>query len=435
MGTVIYTVEVLSSFFETFIVMEVLTKLYNPKKTSLNFYIGFIVFLIFGAAVSFLISNTVNIVGISAVWGFTLIIIFSALLLKGKLFYKFISILILFLLNLAVDIITAQVLSRLFDSEPTAIVNSEQTHRILLIIFSKCLFFIVTRIFLFTKHKELNQYNKGYWWVAGIISVSSLFIMMLATYVQLNLSYQAANIFIVLFVFLIFILNIIIYYLILKISKDNLTINRNNLINQHSNMMINHYREMVNTDKKLRRVRHDFDNHLSYMRKYIQHKEYEELENYINKIKTESEHIASFPRTGNEAIDGILEFKLSLAQQKGINVTVLGSAPQKLDIEDYDLCCILTNIIDNAIEACDLLNDIDEEKFIKCSFSIYKKFLKIEIINPVDNYNKDFTTKKQDKELHGIGLESIKIAIEKCNGFCYFGVEDKYFHSKILINL
>ncbi|HHX56897.1 MAG TPA: sensor histidine kinase, partial [Clostridiales bacterium] len=130
----------------------------------------------------------------------------------------------------------------------------------------------------------------------------------------------------------------------------------------------------------------------------------------------------------------ILDFKLALAIQKGIDVNIIGVAPQSLNINDYDLCCILTNIIDNAIESCELMRRGNEKK-IKCNFSVYKGFLKIEITNSVESYNPSFLTKKKDKNLHGLGLEIIKIVVEKNNGFCYFGTDNNIFRSKVLLNL
>lgn len=436
MDVIIFVLSVFFSFFETFVVMEILFKLFGAKILGKHFYVGFIFFLVFSAGASALTSRVIPIIGVSAIFGFAFLMFFSALLLKGKFYYKLISIIIMFMLSLTTDLITAQVLSELLGMTPKELVNSEQISRVMLIIISKCLYFIISRFFLFFKNKKLNQYSKGYWWIFGIVSAISLAIMMFASSIQLNAHMRSpnTNVFIISFIFLIFIVNIVTYYLILKISKDNLTINRNNLINQHNNMMINQYKEMVNSYEKLKRVRHDFSNHLLFMESYIQKKNYDKLQQYIGKIKDEVQYRTLLTKTGNDAIDTILDFKLALAIQKGIDVNIIGVAPQSLNINDYDLCCILTNIIDNAIESCELMRRGNEKK-IKCNFSVYKGFLKIEITNSVESYNPSFLTKKKDKNLHGLGLEIIKIVVEKNNGFCYFGTDNNIFRSKVLLNL
>jgi sensor histidine kinase regulating citrate/malate metabolism len=96
------------------------------------------------------------------------------------------------------------------------------------------------------------------------------------------------------------------------------------------------------------------------------------------------------------------------------------------------LCPLILH--DNALESCELLGE-DEERFIKCNFSVYKQYLSIEIINPVRSYEKGFKTRKANKELHGIGLVSVRAAVEKNDGFSYFGVDDGQFRSKIMLNL
>ncbi|MDR2532763.1 MAG: hypothetical protein LBC82_07990 [Oscillospiraceae bacterium] len=98
-------------------------------------------------------------------------------------------------------------------------------------------------------------YNKGYWWVSGIMSVISMIVMIAAGYVQITLPYQEDDFFIILSITALFVVNVAVYYLILRISRDSITINRNNLINQHNNMIINHYKEMEAAEEKVKRIK------------------------------------------------------------------------------------------------------------------------------------------------------------------------------------
>jgi hypothetical protein len=413
--------------------MEVMTKLFTVKNTRTRFLISFGLFASVNSIGVLILNFYIPILGLPIIWAISMFVAFSAIELSGKIFYKITSLAIIFLLFIAIDVIVVQVLSILFAVEGTDIVQGQEL-RMIMVIISKFLFFISSRLFLFLRNKDLNKYNRGYWWVSGLISVISMIVMVAAGYVQINLSYHEDDFFIKLSITTLFIVNVAIYYLILIISRDSITINRNNLINQHNNMIISRYKEMEALEGRIKRIYHDFNNHLSYIEKYMEDKKYESLEEYIKTIKEESTYSADFLKTGNYAIDTILEFKLPLAKKRGIEVIVTGVVPKELNVEDYDLCCMLSNIIDNAIESCELLGE-DEERLIKCNFSVYKQYLSIEIINPVRSYEKGFKTRKANKELHGIGLVSVKATVEKNDGFSYFGVDDGQFRSKIMLNL
>lgn len=426
-------IETFSCFFETFVLMEVMAKLFGIKNKSFSFFCLFLGYMSGIAFGSILCTTFIPILGFASLWGYAVLLVYAVHLLNGKIVYKLITLLILFLLIFSIDIALLQVLSRVYKVD-TSTVMSQNGIKAILYLSAKLLLFVITRVILFLRHKELNEYNKGYWWISGIMSSLSLLIMLSTTRMLVTVSYQVDDLNIFSSIIALFIVNIIIYYLILRISSDSILINKSNLINQHNEILIHHYEEYENSHKQLSRIYHDFQNHILYMGEYIKNEEYDKLRRYFGDLQEDFPDLAKTPPTGNTTVDAVLGFKLSKAIQKGITLNISGTVPYKIKINDYEMCSILANLLDNAMEACDMF-EANKDKFINCNFSGRKGRLKIEVINPVKKYEKDFSTLKPDKELHGIGLESIKLTAAKNGGMTHFRIENGIFYSTIFVRI
>ena len=109
--------------------------------------------------------------------------------------------------------------------------------------------------------------------------------------------------------------------------------------------------EVQHVYETMRGWRHDYHNHLQSLKVYVQNDQKPQAVSYLDRLEKDLESVDDLIRTGNVAMDAILNSKLSLAMQRGIAVDYSAAVPQKLTVRDIDLCVIIGNLIDNAVEA------------------------------------------------------------------------------------
>ena len=153
-------------------------------------------------------------------------------------------------------------------------------------------------------------------------------------------------------------------------------------------------------------------NHLIILENYCQKGKLEEALDYIRKIKEPVSKVKKFLTTGNDIIDIILNYKLSVAEQKGIVVETETEILQAMIIEENDLCAILANLIDNAINAC---CEVEEGKTRWINIKIKSQGNVIMFcISNVCSASPKKNKKKQ--ALHGYGQISIEQRVKKYKG-------------------
>lgn len=195
-----------------------------------------------------------------------------------------------------------------------------------------------------------------------------------------------------------------------------------------------HYQEVETMYNKMRGWRHDYRNHIQTMKVLAEQGDIEAIKDYLNKLDEDLATVDTVIKTGNTKADAILNSKISLAKSKDITVKVDAQVPVKLKMSELDLCVILGNLFDNAIEAS--LPLPKEQRLIRVYIVMKNTQLYISFTN--------FTaSKKQIKESnvfkttkgegHGYGLIRIDSIIKKLDGYLSRNSEDGAFTTEILI--
>ena len=112
-----------------------------------------------------------------------------------------------------------------------------------------------------------------------------------------------------------------------------------------------HYREVENMYREMRGWRHDYRNHIQLLKMYAQNGDLDAIRAYLDALETDLTRVDTVVKTGNRMADAILNSKISLAKSKHIPVRADAHIPVALAVSDLDLCVILGNLFDNAIEA------------------------------------------------------------------------------------
>lgn len=116
-----------------------------------------------------------------------------------------------------------------------------------------------------------------------------------------------------------------------------------------------HYREVDNMYRQIRGWRHDYRNHIQTMKAYAAAKDWEAITHYLDLLDEDLQTVDTVIKTGNPMTDAILNSKISLAKAKNIEVVADAHIPVRLKSSEIDLCCIIGNLFDNAIEASEKL--------------------------------------------------------------------------------
>ena len=201
-----------------------------------------------------------------------------------------------------------------------------------------------------------------------------------------------------------------------------------------SGLLTAHYEEMENMYSQVRGWRHDYRSHIQVLGSYAQAGDLESLKAYLKELRADLELVDTVLKTGNKMTDVILNGKISLAKSRDITVRADAHVPVSLTTSEIDLCIIMGNLFDNAIEACMALPK--EERLIRVYMDMKNTQLYMSFTNTT-------AQKKQKKEAgrfrttkgtgHGYGLVRIDTIVERCHGYISRNSEDGAFTSEFLV--
>lgn len=175
-----------------------------------------------------------------------------------------------------------------------------------------------------------------------------------------------------------------------------------------------YYQGIEAQQQEIRKIKHDIMNHLTVVATYLDLGEYDKAMDYLKEIGTRFSGLTK-QYTPSTLINAILNYKKQKAESLGIELDIKADITVKTDDTEIDLCTLISNTLDNAIEADPpdkkiLLEMLDDgEKLLFSVTNRYEK--KIE-----KNEDGSFISSKSDKQNHGLGIKSIEEAVARMNG-------------------
>ena len=195
-----------------------------------------------------------------------------------------------------------------------------------------------------------------------------------------------------------------------------------------------HYAEVENMYRQIRGWRHDFRNHIQTMKAYAAAEDWQAVRRYLDELDGDLAAVDPVIKTGNPMADAILNSKISLARSKDIPVTADAHIPVALKLSEIDLCCIIGNLFDNAIEAS--LQLPPEKRLIRVYLDMKNTQLYLSFTNFTAGKScagrADCSPLRRGRA-HGFGLLRTDAIVKRLGGYLSRNSEDGAFTTEILL--
>ena len=266
---------------------------------------------------------------------------------------------------------------------------------------------------------------------SGCIILLSIIVILLEIMIFTeNIQSNSVKILSVIYMLLVLFLIVYLYDILSKNYMERL---QAELIEREKNYYYQQAELLQSSSRELSAFRHDSMNYLYALQSMLS-KSDEAAKQYMEKLIGKMQDVDEYSDTGNIAVDSVINYKLAIAEQKQIEVTSNVIFPEHMDYAEEDLITVLGNLLDNAIEATE---KVEENRYIK--FEMKYKFgaLFISVKNCYDGKlvmkKGELTTRKQNSKYHGIGLMSIKKVVGYHGGNMDIKYDKKDFEVNIMM--
>ena len=284
------------------------------------------------------------------------------------------------------------------------------------------------------KSDSLTYISYKYW-------VRLFFIPLVTIYVIHNTFYLTCqnqrNAFFLITTILMIMVNYITFDVYDKLGSQQETEKRNLAYEQQIALCNKQAAERETAYQETRMVRHDLNGYLVDLKAAIQSGKLKEAEKKIDTILENNQiYRNEVSRSGNLVIDSLINYKYSLARKEMIDMKCYVFVPEQMPFDGADLCIILGNLLDNAMEAAGSLPE--GQRHMEVSVSQVKGSLSIMVQNPYEgkvtrNGSGQILTNKQDRLNHGIGLSSVQRSVDKYNGELLTDYGEGIFKATVLL--
>lgn len=185
----------------------------------------------------------------------------------------------------------------------------------------------------------------------------------------------------------------------------------------------------------MRGWRHDYHNHLQVMKAELAAGQLDELERYLDELERDLDRVDAYVKFGNLMFDAILNSKLSLAERGGVDVTCKVVVPDELSVDNVDLCVILGNLLDNALESCEKVEP--GQRWLRVYVAargaqLYASVQNAAVEDP-SFVARHYITEKRGN--HGLGMKRVAAVVDKYDGYLNLANEPGIFAAEVSLPL
>lgn len=274
-----------------------------------------------------------------------------------------------------------------------------------------------------------------FWVAVSAYAVMSLLLMLILSNFMVGL--QIATIFSWVFISLCVCIAFCLSFLISKYQTEK---NRNELLNTCNSMMEENYKRLHNHQQATAKLIHDFNHHMGALRELAQQGDTEKVGIYIDSILKKQYKELPACQSGNDLVNAIINYKISEAREYHIKFRYRVNSTVPPSLLPADLCAILANQIDNAFDACRLIEDrsrrmTDVHIWQKSGHIFLFQVSNSVVENPFIHNPQLHSTKTSQTSLHGLGLQNIRDTAKKYGGTLENSFHNGLFYSTVFLDL
>ena len=364
---------------------------------------------------------------------FTTVVSFLVLffLYNGKTTDKIISIVFYFVISVSSDGI-AFFISNLCSPNSISTISDTQIEGIPILIIGKIIQFSILNIFFRFKKSDGKLIFKDFAILLFLNIISLIISLSMISFDQLE---RRERFIICIFIgCAMMILNVTLFYFFQRSKKISEYEKEKELLECRLSVQTEGFEEIKNMQDNMRLMWHDIKHYMDCMEQMTDMNS-ENTREYMSELQKRMEKFSPLSNLGNDVVDAILYSKKVKAEAEGITLEVRMNINRELDVNPMDMCSILSNILDNAIEATRLS---DKDKTIKLSAVQNYRFILISIMNPaiekprIDKKG-NFITSKKDQKIHGHGMKSVQAVLDRYMGNINSRYENGHFYLNILL--
>lgn len=202
---------------------------------------------------------------------------------------------------------------------------------------------------------------------------------------------------------------------------------------EYLQLQLDSLQDVKEQGEQVMRMRHDLSSHMAMLQTLLSEGNYEEARKYTEQLSHDAIPSGSGILTGNRAADLVVRSRMKTCEEHGIDFTFTGTLTGLEHMTAPDICGILSNAYDNAIEAC----LPQTGAYIHTKISTTRNYTVVHIVNSVEKKvsirSNSVTTTKRDRKSHGYGIDIMKRIAYKYNGSCSLHCDDKEFTVEITL--
>ena len=431
----IYTVsEWLATISENLIIFFFLVKILSYKNMAQSKkIIGTIIFCCLQCTSSLVLDQFFSFEGIFIIIHIVIYLLFCWTMLEKPIWLQTIVILLVFAYLFTINIATTLITSLLTHSTSADVLLLRNPVRILLLFITKAMliFTLIILTNIFEKKKVIFHVSQCI--IMTVVLLTTLFSG--AVMEKIVIDTDVASWEVSAIVICMIAINILLFFVLYLTSSRNRVENNQALLKLQIANEQQKLQDSIRWNTEVNTLRHDLKNHLLCISEYIRLQQTDTAMEYIEKLTGQvKKELPYHMMTNSVAVNAILDLKKLVCDENQIDIKyfVLEELPK---IDETDLCVILANLLDNAIEAASK----EEKRQIRLSMEIIGNYFRIVVQNQIAESvlknNKKLGTTKKNQKIHGFGLQSVEDAVERNDGMSNFSEENGWFVADVMLKI
>lgn len=427
--------EFLVTVFEAFVIMHFVCSFFDHSFSSQK---GRTIYVCASVCYALMVLSINSITSYEDVIGIVYsayILIFSIIFLRGKLFTKIFVSIFTDICLISISTFAVNLTSVLFKNDVDTIYSENTLSRFLMIIIDQALLFYVFALLLKIFKRDRMSLGKKEWtFIITIFIVSFLSLAAIQITLQRNEFSEPYSGILMIAELGLILINIICFFMLSILNNSHKAAEELSVLKQQDEIRKQYAENVKYRYDEIRRIRHDMKQSYTVLETLLSEKRASEAMEYIRAGRLAIAKTEVLIDVGNDFVNSILNSKLSTAKQLGIEV-ICSSVKDISGIDAVDLCTLLGNLLDNAIEAAEQC--LSENRLIEVKIANSDGKLIIQVTNSIkgsvlNENSKMISTKKNPLE-HGFGVRSIRLIATKYSGTVNYYEEDNTLSCRVIL--